>query len=59
MSTAERRFVPGALDGDADRALKAEHRALWASADYPAVAAQLIPALGSELVGACGAGRPG
>ncbi|VEG53796.1 type 11 methyltransferase [Mycolicibacterium aurum] len=39
---------------DADRALKAKHRALWASGDYPAVAAELIPALGPELVGACG-----
>ena len=42
----------------ADRALKAKHRALWASGDYPAVAAELIPALGPELVRACGI-RPG
>ena len=42
----------------ADRALKARHRALWASGDYPAVAAELIPALGPELVRACGV-RPG
>lgn len=41
-------------DRDADRALKAKHRALWASGDYPAVAAQLIPELGPELVRACG-----
>lgn len=39
---------------DADRELKARHRALWASGDYPAVAAELIPALGPELVRACG-----
>lgn len=39
---------------DADRALKAKHRALWAAGDYPAVAAQLIPELGPELVRACG-----
>lgn len=39
---------------DADRALKSKHRALWASGDYPAVAAQLIPELGPELVRACG-----
>ncbi|MCV7279525.1 class I SAM-dependent methyltransferase [Mycolicibacterium flavescens] len=39
---------------DADRALKTKHRALWASGDYPAVAAELIPALGPELVQACG-----
>lgn len=30
-----------------DRALKARHRALWASGDYPAVARELIPAPGS------------
>ncbi|MGK2883051.1 MAG: class I SAM-dependent methyltransferase [Mycobacterium sp.] len=39
--------------GDADRQLKAKHRALWASGDYPAVAAELIPSLGPELVRAC------
>lgn len=39
---------------DADRALKAKHRALWASGDYPAVAAELIPTLGAELVRYCG-----
>jgi len=42
----------------ADRELKARHRALWASGDYAAVAAQLIPELGPELVRACGV-RPG
>lgn len=46
------------VDNDADRALKAKHRALWASGDYPAVAAELIPALGPELVLACGV-KPG
>ncbi|MCV7300266.1 class I SAM-dependent methyltransferase [Mycobacterium barrassiae] len=40
--------------GGADRELKAKHRALWASGDYPAVAAELIPSLGAELVRACG-----
>jgi len=39
---------------DVDRELKAKHRALWASGDYPAVAAELIAALGPELVRACG-----
>jgi len=39
---------------DADRALKTKHRALWASGNYPAVAAQLIPSLGEELVRASG-----
>ena len=43
---------------DADRTLKTKHRALWASGDYPAVAAELIPALGPELVRAAGV-KPG
>ncbi|MGV0745646.1 class I SAM-dependent methyltransferase [Mycolicibacterium sp. XJ870] len=41
---------------DADRALKAKQRALWASGNYPAVAADLIPQLGPELVRASGLG---
>ena len=49
MSTAEQVSAH-----DADRALKAKHRALWASGDYPAVAAELIPELGPELVRASG-----
>lgn len=52
MSTTEQKI------DTADRALKAKHRALWASGDYSAVAAELIPALGPELVRACGI-RPG
>lgn len=43
---------------DADRAVKAKHRALWASGDYAAVAGELIPELGPELVRACRV-RPG
>lgn len=39
---------------EADRALKVKHRALWASGDYVAVATELIPELGPELVRACG-----
>ena len=39
---------------EADRELKAKHRALWASGDYPAVAAELIPEFGPEIVRACG-----
>lgn len=35
-------------------AITAKHRALWASGDYPAVAADLIPDLGAVLVGAAG-----
>ena len=38
----------------ADQQLKAKHRAMWASGDYPAVAAELIPDLGPELVEASG-----
>ncbi|MCV7434426.1 class I SAM-dependent methyltransferase [Mycolicibacterium bacteremicum] len=48
MSTTEQQSV------DADRVLKAKHRALWASGDYVAVATELIPTLGPELVRACG-----
>lgn len=40
----------------ADRALKTKHRALWASGDYVAVATELIPELGPELVRACRVG---
>ncbi|MEU3949602.1 methyltransferase domain-containing protein [Streptomyces sp. NPDC029526] len=41
---------------EADRALKAKHRAMWARGDYPSVAAELIPGLGATLVEACGVG---
>jgi SAM-dependent methyltransferase len=53
MSATECHAV-STTERDADRALKAKHRALWASGDYPAVAAELIPELGPELVRACG-----
>jgi ubiquinone/menaquinone biosynthesis C-methylase UbiE len=43
---------------EADRVLKARHRAMWALGDYPAVADEVIPHLGKVLVGACGM-RPG
>lgn len=46
----------GDATSDADRAVKAKHRAMWALGDYPAVADQLIPALGPTLVEACGIG---
>jgi SAM-dependent methyltransferase len=55
MSSAQDRVVS---DQDADRELKTKHRALWASGDYPAVAAELIPELGPELVRVCGV-KPG
>jgi SAM-dependent methyltransferase len=35
-------------------AVRAKHRALWASGDYPTVAADLIPDLGATLVEAAG-----
>jgi SAM-dependent methyltransferase len=53
MSAAEQQ-LESCAEQDADRQLKVKHRALWASGDYPAVAAELIPALGPELVRACG-----
>jgi ubiquinone/menaquinone biosynthesis C-methylase UbiE len=43
---------------DADRELKARHRAMWALGDYPAVATQVISELGRILVEASGV-RPG
>ena len=41
-------------EADADRALKARHRSMWASGDYPRLAADLLPELGDVLVQACG-----
>ncbi|MFT3832639.1 MAG: class I SAM-dependent methyltransferase [Micropruina sp.] len=35
---------------EADRALKAKHAAMWASGDYPAVATDIVAALGGVLV---------
>src|SRR5215469_15393374 len=43
---------------EADRALKARHRAMWALGDYPALADEIIPDLGRVLAAACGV-RPG
>ena len=43
---------------EADRALKAKHRAMWALGDYPTLAKDLITELGEVLVDACGI-RPG
>ena len=37
-----------------DTALKAKHRAMWAMGDYPAVATEVIAALGPALVAATG-----
>ena len=42
---------------DADRALKARHRAMWALGDYPSLAADLLQELGRVLVEASAVGR--
>lgn len=47
MSTSAEEF-------ESDRALKTKHKALWSLGDYPAVAAEVIPATGPILVEACG-----
>ena len=39
---------------EADRALKAKHRAMWALGDYAAVATEVVAPLGPVLVEACG-----
>ena len=41
----------------ADRALKAKHRAIWASGDYAAVASEVVHPLGAMLVEASGVRR--
>jgi ubiquinone/menaquinone biosynthesis C-methylase UbiE len=41
-------------EAEADRALKAKHRAMWASGDYPSLATDLISPLGPALVAAAG-----
>lgn len=42
------------VGSDADRELKSRHRSMWASGDYPAVAADLVWPLGAKLVDAAG-----
>jgi SAM-dependent methyltransferase len=44
--------------GSADAALKARHRAMWASGDYPSMVETWLLPLGPRLVEACGI-RPG
>lgn len=46
--------LTGQLDPDLDRQLKARHRAVWASGDYPHIARTVIPDLGAVLVEASG-----
>ncbi|HLT85546.1 MAG TPA: methyltransferase domain-containing protein [Phototrophicaceae bacterium] len=45
-----------AVGTPADAELKARHRAMWGLGNYPAVAEEVIPALGAELVAESGAG---
>src|ERR687897_1178937 len=40
----------------ADSELKARHRAMWASGDYPSMVETFLLPLGPRLVEACGAG---
>lgn len=40
-------------DPATDQAVKDKHRAMWALGDYPAVAREIIPALGPVLVNSC------
>jgi SAM-dependent methyltransferase len=42
---------------DADLALQAKHRAMWALGDYPAVASEVVGSLGAILVEATGVSR--
>jgi len=61
MTTIDRSATtdrPATADKAADAAVKAKHRAMWASGDYPALARDLIADLGPALVDACGV-RPG
>jgi ubiquinone/menaquinone biosynthesis C-methylase UbiE len=50
--------TPEVTPEEADRQLKARHRAMWAMGDYHAVAAEVVGELGAVLVDACGV-RPG
>lgn len=45
--------APVEVSPPSDDALKAKHRKIWASGDYAAVADEVIPRLGVELVRAC------
>jgi SAM-dependent methyltransferase len=45
---------PTEAEAEADRALKAKHRAMWALGDYPALASEVISDLGPRLVAASG-----
>jgi ubiquinone/menaquinone biosynthesis C-methylase UbiE len=57
-STTDASSTTGTDAVDADRRLKAAHRAMWALGDYPSLATNLIAPLGTTLVEACDI-RPG
>ena len=52
--TELRSTSPSALQGSSDAELKARHRAMWASGDYPSMVESWLLPLGPRLVGACG-----
>ena len=52
MTTQEHPTDPGG----ADAALKARHRTMWASGDYPSMVETFLLPLGPRLVEACGIG---
>ncbi len=59
LTTPEENRMSDVTDlAEANRALKAKHRTMWALGDYPAVATQIIADLGPILVDACDL-RPG
>lgn len=53
-TTTDRHLTVTPSPADADRALKARHRGVWASGDYPTLARDLIWSLGPTLVEAAG-----
>lgn len=53
MSITDREPVPAELL----ESVRSKHGALWALGDYPAVADEVIPSLGTVLVEACNVGR--
>jgi SAM-dependent methyltransferase len=55
--TGERTMTVDTITTDSDHMLKARHRAVWASGDYPAVAEEIVAGLGPILVEACRVGR--
>src|SRR4051794_14511305 len=48
--------TPKVADDPADAEIKARHRKMWASGDYPSMASSWLVPLGPRLVDACGIG---